>query len=270
MPSSHNRRTFIASLAAAGAAAQLAGTLRTARAEGGATTAPPAAPAPLVIAMLLYPGCTALDLVGPQLTFASLPGATVHLVWKDRAPVMSDTGFAIVPTATLAECPKDLDVLFVGGSARSTWPLMVDDEVVSFVRDRGERARYVTSVCTGSFLLGAAGLLRGYRATSYWAVRHLLPKLGATPLEDRVVVDRNRITGGGVTAGIDFGLQLSAVLRGQAFAEVQQLMIEYAPEPPFAGSPAEARPEVVAQGRASFAASTAQAALFADRAAARW
>jgi cyclohexyl-isocyanide hydratase len=267
--SSLNRRTFLAGLAAAGAAAQLAASPKASARAGADTPAVPPAPSPLTIAMLLYPGCTALDLVGPQLTFATLPGATVHLVWKDLAPVMSDSGLAIVPTTTLAACPRDLDVLFVGGSARATWPLMVDDEVVSFVRDRGERARYVTSVCTGSFLLGAAGLLKGYRATSYWAVRHLLPKLGATPLEDRVVVDRNRITGGGVTAGIDFGLQLSAILRGQDFAESQQLMIEYAPEPPFAGSPAEARPEVVAQGRARFAASTAQAALFADQAAAR-
>ncbi|MET0341821.1 MAG: DJ-1/PfpI family protein [Polyangiales bacterium] len=267
--SSLDRRTFLASLAAAGAATQLASLASPARAEGADGATPPATPAPLTIAMLIYPGCTALDFVAPQLTFAILPGATVHLVWKDLAPVQCDSGYGIVPTTTLADCPKDVDVLFVGGSARSTWPLMVDDEILGFLRDRGARARYVTSVCTGSLLLAAAGLLQGYQATSYWAVRHLLPQLGAKVADGRVVVDRNRITGGGVTAGVDFGLRLSEILRGRDFAELQQLMIEYAPEPPFAGSPDEARPSVVETGRAMYASSVALAEQFTAKAAAR-
>lgn len=264
-----NRRDFLAGVAAAGALAQLTAS-QAAHAEDSAGTGSTAAPPPLTIAMLLYPGCTAIDLIAPQLTFATLPGATVHVVWKTKAPVMSDSGIALSPTATLAECPADLDVLFVGGSSRSTWPLMVDDEVVGFLRDRGERAKWVTSVCTGSFLLGAAGLLRGYRATSYWPVRELLADLGATPDEGRVVVDRNRVTGGGVTAGMDFGLSLSEILRGRAVAELQQLMFEYAPEPPFAGSPEEARPELVAEARARYAESIASCAKHAKEAAARF
>lgn len=195
------------------------------------------------IAMLLYPGFTALDLIGPQYMFASLMGATVHLVAKTREPVLSDTGVTVLPTATLAECPAELTIVFVPGGTRGTLAAMRDEAILAFLADRGRRATYVTSVCTGSLLLGAAGLLDGYRATSHWISRPLLPLFGAIADDARVVWDRNRVTGAGVTAGIDFGLSLVAKLRDRDYAETLQLLAEYAPEPPFtAGSPATAAP----------------------------
>lgn len=195
-------------------------------------------------AMLLYPGFTALDLVGPQFVFGCTLGLKVHLVARTREPVMSDTGLAIVPTMTLAECPRDLAILFVPGGMEGTLDAIRDGETLSFVADRGSRATWVTSVCTGSLVLGAAGLLRGYRATSHWVARDLLAQVGAEPVDERVVIDRNRATGAGVTAGIDFGLALVARLRGEKYARSIQLLAEYAPEPPFrAGTPVEAGPE---------------------------
>jgi cyclohexyl-isocyanide hydratase len=187
------------------------------------------------VGMLLYPQLTLLDLIGPQTVLAA--HAKIHLVWKTRDMVRTDTGIGIQPDATLAECPKDLDVLFVPGGPGMI-PAMKDPEVLAFLADRGERAKYVTSVCTGSVILGAAGLLRGYQATSHWAFASLLPLFGAEIAEGRVVTDRNRITGGGVTAGIDFGLVLLAKLRGDDAAKLTQLAMEYDPQPPFhAGSP---------------------------------
>ena len=192
------------------------------------------------IAMLVYPGMTMLDLVGPQYFFASLMGATVHLVSADAglAPVTGDTGFAIVPTIDMKECPGDVDVLFVPGGTAGTVDAMLDERTVDFVADRGSRARFVTSVCTGSLLLGQAGLLDGRKATSHWATHHLLPEFGATPVDARVVTDGNVVTGAGVSAGLDFALQLLAELRGVPYAKAIQLQAEYAPEPVFdAGTP---------------------------------
>ncbi|MFG3618938.1 DJ-1/PfpI family protein [Nocardia sp. NPDC047654] len=190
------------------------------------------------IAMLLYPQCTALDFIGPQYAFACLSGATVHQVAGTMDPIVTDTGVSLIPTATFDQCPRDVDVLFVPGGTDGTLTAMRDDAVVQFVADRGGRARWVTSVCTGSLLLGAAGLLRGYRATSHWAARDLLVEAGATPTDARVVVDRNRVTGAGVSAGLDLGYVLLSLLRDQRYAETVQLMAEYAPQPPFdAGSP---------------------------------
>jgi cyclohexyl-isocyanide hydratase len=195
------------------------------------------------IAMLLYPSFTALDLVGPQYMFASLMGAKVHLVAKAKTPVMSDTGMAIVPTATFDQCPKSLDILFVPGGSQGTLNAMQDKATLRFLADRGARAKLVTSVCTGSLVLGAAGLLEGYKATSHWATRDLLTHFGATPTDARVVRDRNRITGAGVTAGLDFGLSIVGQLRDREYAETVQLLAEYAPEPPFsAGSVRTAAP----------------------------
>jgi cyclohexyl-isocyanide hydratase len=197
----------------------------------------------LQIGMLLYPGLSALDLVGPHPFFAELSNSQVHLLWKDKDPVVSSLGYSLVPTTSMKDCPRDLDVLFVPGGTSGTFAMMDDDEILSFVADRGRRARYVTSVCTGSLILGAAGLMKGYHATCHWRFRDLLPMFGATPVEERVVIDRNRITGGGVTAGIDFGLVIAARLRGRQAAEVLQLYNEYDPHPPFAaGTPAVAPP----------------------------
>ena len=195
----------------------------------------------LQIGMLLYPGLSALDLVGPHPFFAELSNSQVHLLWKDKEPVVSSLGYSIVPTTSIKDCPHDLDVVFVPGGTSGTFAMMDDDEILSFLADRSSRARYVTSVCTGSLILGAAGLLKGYQATSHWRFRDILPMFGAAPVEERVVTDRNRITGGGVTAGIDFGLVIASRLRGRQAAEVLQLYNEYDPHPPFAaGTPAVA------------------------------
>lgn len=201
------------------------------------------------VAMLLYPQLTLLDLLGPQTVLSE--HANIHLVWKTRDTIQTDTGIEIRPNATLAECPKDLDVLFVPGGYGMI-SVMKDPEVLAFLADRGARAKYVTSVCTGSVILGAAGLLRGYKATSHWAAAKMLPLFGAEPAEGRVVTDRNRITGGGVTAGIDFGLVLLARLRGDDVAKLTQLAMEYDPQPPFdAGSPKNAGDAITQQFLAS-------------------
>jgi cyclohexyl-isocyanide hydratase len=200
---------------------------------------------PQQIGMLLYPAMTAQDLIGPHLFFAGLMNVKVHLLWKSRDLVTSDQGISIQPTTTLNECPKDLDIVFVPGGSRGTIAMMRDTEVLAFLADRGSRARYVISVCTGSLVLGAAGLLKGYRATSHWYVRDLLPLLGAVPVDDRVVIDRNRITGAGVTAGLDLGLMVSEKMRDAQFAKIQQLAFEYDPQPQFrAGNPKDAGPEL--------------------------
>lgn len=197
------------------------------------------------IAFLIYPQFTALDMVGPHYMFTSLMGAKVHVVAKTLAPVTSDAGLTFTPTTSLADCPAQLDIICVPGGTLGTLAAMQDDETLRFLKDRGSRARFVTSVCTGSLLLGAAGLLEGYRATSHWVAKPLLPMFGAVPAEGRVVQDRNRITGAGVTAGIDFGLSLVGALRDRTYAEAVQLMAEYAPEPPYdAGTPARAPAKV--------------------------
>jgi cyclohexyl-isocyanide hydratase len=197
------------------------------------------------IAFLIYPEFTALDMVGPHQMLTGLMGATTHVVGKTRDIIKSDTGLLFQPTASFDECPQDLDVICVPGGASGTLDAIKDDATIQFLKDRGSRAKFVTSVCTGSLVLGAAGLLTGYKATSHWATTSLLPIFGAIPTEGRFVQDRNRITGGGVTAGIDFGLSLVGKLRGREYAECVQLMAEYAPEPPYdAGTPKKAPPEV--------------------------
>ncbi|MFI6513519.1 DJ-1/PfpI family protein [Streptosporangium sp. NPDC050855] len=200
------------------------------------------------VAMLLYPGLTLLDLFGPHTVFAHT--MDVHLVWKTTDPVISDTGVAVQPTTTLGDCPVDLDVLFVPGGAAQD-KVAADEEVLTFLEDRGARARYVTAVCGGSLVLGAAGLLRGYQAATHWSGRDVLALFGAENVSERVVIDRNRITGGGVTAGLDFGLVVQAELLGEDVAKFTQLIMEYDPRPPFtAGSPKGAGPELTAQARA--------------------
>jgi len=203
----------------------------------------------LEIGMLLYPGFTMLDLVGPMTVFSA--HSNVYLLWKTLEPVNSDTsGVAILPNTTLAECPPKLDVLFVPGGF-GTAAAIRDAELTEFLKEAGASASYITSVCSGSLILGAAGLLDGYKATTHWAAHELLKDVGAAPVKARVVEDRNRFTGGGVTAGIDFGLTMLAKLRGDEEAQVAQLMMEYAPEPPFnAGTPDAASPAIVKRVRA--------------------
>lgn len=200
----------------------------------------------LVIGMLVYPSMFLQDLVGPLTVFESLMNKDIHLLWKNTEPVGNEDGqpkalISVTPTTAFMDCPAKLDVLFVPGGVPGTLTVMEDPEVLAFLADQGSRARYVTSVCTGSLILGAAGLLKGYRAASYWATREVLRDLGATPSRQRVVIDRNRVTGGGVTAGIDFGLTLIAKLRSPAYAKAVQLYLEYDPQPPFnAGAPEKA------------------------------
>ncbi|MGA8134174.1 MAG: DJ-1/PfpI family protein [Pseudomonas gingeri] len=197
------------------------------------------------IAMLVYPGMTVMDLVGPHCMFGALMGAKIHIVAKSLDPVTSDAGLIVVPTATFDTCPRDLTVLFTPGGTDGTLAAASDANTVAFMADRGGRAKYVTSVCSGSLILGAAGLLKGYKATSHWSCRDALAEFGAIPTEARVVRDRNRITGAGVTAGLDFGLAMVAELRDQTYAECTQLMSEYDPDPPFnAGSMKTAPPKV--------------------------
>jgi cyclohexyl-isocyanide hydratase len=199
----------------------------------------------LQIGLLVFPRLTQLDLTGPFEAFARIPDATVHLVAKTMDPITSDVGLILTPTITLAECP-DLDVVCVPGGPGIN-DLLADDEVLDFLRRQAAQAKWVTAVCSGGLVLGAAGLLNGYKATTHWASAQFLEAFGATRVDARICVDRNRVTGGGVTAGIDFGLFLTGLLAGQKTAERIQLYLEYAPEPPFAaGSPATAPAEVTA------------------------
>ena len=209
---------------------------------------------PQQIAMLLYPKMTTLDLIGPQQIFATLGNVKVHLVGKTRELVTSDSGVSIQPTTTFADCPDDLTVLFVPGGSRGTLALMDDAHTLNFLAHKGKSAKYVTSVCTGSLVLGAAGLLRGYKATSHWGMRDLLALFGAAPVKERFVEDRSRVTGAGVTAGIDFALHLAARLRNEKNAKSLQLAYEYDPQPPFqAGTPRSAPRDVVQMEWAMFA-----------------
>ncbi len=196
------------------------------------------------IGFFVYPGVTQLDATGPAQVLARVPGACIHWIWKGVEPVPTDAGFAIVPTDSFESCPA-LDVLCVPGGAGQA-ELLTDERVLSFLRSQGGGARYVTSVCTGSLLLAAAGLLTGYEAACHWAYRDLLTPFGVRVREDRVVRDRNRISGGGVTAGIDFALTLAAELAGEETARLIQLALEYDPKPPFrCGSPEGAGPDRV-------------------------
>jgi len=205
------------------------------------------------IAFLIYPEFTALDMVGPHYMMTSLMGAKVHVVAATREPVKSDAGLVFTPSATFDDCPKDLDIVCIPGGTMGTLAAMGNDATLRFVKDRGSRAKYVTSVCTGSLILGAAGLLDGYRATSHWVAEPVLPVFGATPVHERIVRDRNRITAGGVTSGIDFGLYLLGMLRDATYAQVVQLMAQYAPHPPFnSGVPETAAPQVTAMVRQMF------------------
>ncbi len=199
----------------------------------------------LQIGILVFPGVQQLDLTGPYEVFASLPDTKVHLIWKGRGPITSATGLVLGATMTFGECPK-LDVICVPGGGGVN-ALLEDAETLAFIRAQAKQARYVTSVCTGSLVLGAAGLLKGRKATTHWFAHDFLAKFGAIPVHARVVRDGNLITAGGVTAGIDFGLAVVAELVGRAEAEAIQLGLEYAPAPPFAaGTPDEAPSAVVA------------------------
>jgi cyclohexyl-isocyanide hydratase len=197
------------------------------------------------IAMLLYPGFASLDLVGPHYLFASMMGVTLYLISaeNDLKPITCSDGLTIVPTHTVEQCPKELDVFFVPGGANGTLKAMQNPRLIKLIAEKGATAKYLTSVCTGSLLLGKAGFLKGKKATSHWTTLGLLSEFGAIPTKQRVVWDGKVVTGGGVTAGIDFGLEIIAMLRGKTYAQVVQLQVEYDPAPPYnAGSPEKATP----------------------------
>lgn len=199
----------------------------------------------LTIALMAYPGMFLQDLVGPLTVFEALLNRDIHIIWKDKNPVKAGSLIQFTPTTTFAECPKELDVLVIPGGVPGTLGLMKDKETLDFIREKEKTTRFITSVCTGSLILGAAGLLAGHKATSHWTTLDVLKEFGAIPTEARIVEDRKIITGGGVTAGIDFGLAVAAKLRNQTYAEAIQLYLEYNPQPPFnAGSPKTAGKEV--------------------------
>lgn len=206
------------------------------------------AAAPFRIGFLLFPRLTQLDLTGPYEILARMPGAEIDLVAKTLDPVPSERGLTILPTTTLAACPP-LDLVCVPGGP-GTNDTVEDADILDFLRRTAAGARFVTSVCTGSLTLAAAGLLQGKRAACHWMSRDLLRRFGAEPVAERVVVDGKFISGGGVTAGIDFALAVVAQLQGREAAEAIQLMVEYDPHPPFdAGAPERASPALVARAR---------------------
>jgi cyclohexyl-isocyanide hydratase len=225
-------------------------------------------PAPLQIGLLIFPKVTQLDLTGPLQVFAGVPGAIVHLIWKRIEPVPSDSVLTLTPTTTFADCPQ-LDVICVPGG-QGTNDMVNDADMLDFLRKQADGAKYITSVCTGSLVLGAAGLLKGYKATTHWTAMEFLREFGATPTHSRVCVDRNRVTGGGVTAGIDFALTLVSIMVDRQTAEAIQLGLEYNPAPPFnAGSPDVAPPEILALVKTRIAPNQQRRGEAVSRAAAR-
>jgi cyclohexyl-isocyanide hydratase len=201
---------------------------------------------------LVYPGMTLLDWVGPMQAWSFLPDYQVQYAWHRSGPVPTDCGLSVHATNSFEDAWTDPDVLFVGGGAKPTLDLLGDSAAVAFLADRGSRARWVCSVCTGSLLLGAAGLLRGYRAAVHWGAREALAQFGAEPSSARVCVDRNRLTGGGITSGVDFGIAMAGLWAGDSVGRVIELIMEYAPQPPYGtGRPELADPQTLAAARAA-------------------
>lgn len=197
------------------------------------------------IGFLVYPGVFQLDVMAAYQILSFPPNAKIHLLWKNLTPIISNEDLTITPTTTFDDCPQ-LDVICVPGGGMGQVEVMKDREILNFLQQQGTTAKYITSVCTGSMILAAANLLQGYKATCHWAVREQLAMLGVEVIPERVVIDRNRITGAGVTSGIDFGLTLVSLIWGESMAKMTQLMMEYDPQPPFnAGTPETASKEVV-------------------------
>ena len=204
---------------------------------------------PVRIGFILFPDLLQLDFTGPFAVLAACPNTVVHTLWKNTDPLSSSDGLLLSPNTRFADSPP-LDVVCVPGGS-GVLALMNDLEVLSFLRAQAEHCRYICSVCTGALVLGAAGLLRGYKATTHWQSLDLLPLFEAEPQTHRVVIDGNRITAAGVSAGIDMALMLSGLIYGDETAQRIQLNMEYAPEPPYnAGSPTSAPPNAVHAVRA--------------------
>lgn len=185
------------------------------------------------IACFLYPQFTSMDMIGPVTAWQFVPGVEFEFIAARKGPIATDSGLELVATHTYADATPDPDVVFVPGGALPTLEAMQDEALLGAIARAGAKAQWITSVCTGSLLLGAAGLLRGYRSACHWHALPWLEKFGAIPDERRVVIDRNRASGGGVTAGVDFGLRMAAQWGGEPAGRLIELVIEYAPEPPF-------------------------------------
>jgi len=225
-------------------------------------------PSTFSVGMILFPNLTQLDLTGPYEVFVRLPETRVYLIGAELAPIRAEHGLMIGVDTTFDRAPA-LDILCVPGGA-GVDAMMENEPLLEFLRTRAPSAQYVTSVCTGALILGAAGLLRGYRATTHWLSRDILALFGAEVVDERVVHDRDRITGGGVTAGVDFALTVAARVFGPTVAQSIQLMLEYCPAPPFNSGSVTTAPAAVVQdivsGRSGF---LSKRRAIAERAAAR-
>ena len=203
---------------------------------------------------VVFPGFTFIDLAAPMQAFSMLPEFKSQVVWQEKGLVGSDAGVQVTATEDFGSCWTDPDILFVPGNAVSLFKQLQDDRTLDFVAKVGSKAKWVTSVCNGSLLLGAAGLLKGYKAASYWYTRDHLSLFGAMPVDARYVIDRNRATGGGMTAGVDFGIAMIGQIMGEAAGRLFELLFEYAPKPPYGtGRPEMADPTTLANGTATVA-----------------
>ncbi len=246
------RRRFLRAVTAAGGA-MLASSRAPAAApadaqkDGASLMAELMKPGAEKIFILLYPGFTALDAIGPEYALSCMMGATVRFIAKTAKPVRTESGFEVTPHLTFDQLPEKPTLFIVPGGTIGTIEAIADADTRAFVRKAGLTSEIAASVCTGSLLLGAAGLLDGYEATSHWQTLGLLPLFGAKPSKRRVVADRSRITAAGVTAGLDFSLELVRRFRGDAYAQGVQLLGQYDPQPPFAGAgdPDKASPQLV-------------------------
>lgn len=220
------------------------------------------------VGILIFPNMDQIDFTGPFEVLSRIPGAAIHVVWKEKKPVRDIKGLILTPELTLGECPP-LDILVIPGGPGQQ-PLMEDEPLLSFVRDRAAQAKFVYSVCTGALICGAAGLLKGVKSTTHWASFELLKYFGAIPTDKRVVLDGKHLSAAGVTAGIDGALTLASVLCGDRVAQQIQLGIEYAPEPPFnSGTPKVAPPDILESARAATRKLTEERAVTARRIAAK-
>jgi len=268
------RRDFLQHTLAAGEVLGLAGTREILAAglpldpQPGARNAGPSPDSSLSIGFIIYPRMDQIDFTGPFEVLSRVPNATIHVLGRERGPIRDFNGLILTAEEPLADAPP-LDVLVVPGGPGQQ-ELMEDEAVLSFIRDREARARYVFSVCTGALICGAAGLLKGVRTTTHWASFEFLKYFGAIPVNERVVIDGKHISAAGVTAGIDGALNLASLLRGDRVAQEIQLEIEYAPEPPFqSGTPATAPPAVLEAVKAGIRGLTLQRTATARRVAAK-
>ncbi|MEM7329194.1 MAG: DJ-1/PfpI family protein [Pseudomonadota bacterium] len=215
----------------------------------------------MLIQSLVYPGFTTLDLIGALQPLSQIPGARTEIVGKSDGANPTDSGAAIMTDATFSTASQSPDVILVPGGGKPSIDALEDAATMEFLARQGDTATWIVAVCTGSLLLGKAGLLKGYKAASHWAVIDTLDAFGATPVHERVVIDRNRCTGGGVTAGVDIGLTIAGKLAGEDMAKVIELILEYNPAPPFGTG----HPSIADSSTLSLARAGSESAMQLDR-----